>query len=159
MSVTDCTSKNNNTCDTNTMSSNHACSESYKHACFFAHLSCGTLQFHVKFQNLRHRRVAQERNSTIGGVEENFAPRTDVPFAPQGPGDFGVQVLFRSRGGLGRHDCKKQKYIFGQGNNRVEVWCQRPLKSERQIVCAQTSRNLRKKMNHFSNDSRPKSIR
>ena len=136
MSVTDCTSKNNNTCDTNTMSSNHACSESYN---FFAHLSCGTLQFHVKFQNLRHRRVAQERNSTIGGVEENFAPRTDVPFAPQGPGDFGVQVLFRSRGDLGRHDCKKQKYIFGQGNNRVEVWCQRPLKSERQIVCAQTN--------------------
>jgi hypothetical protein len=41
----------------------------------------------------------------------------------------------------------------------VEVWCQRPLKSERQIVCAQTSRILRKKMNHFSNDSHPKGIR
>ena len=27
-------------------------------------------------------------------VQENFALRTDVPFAAQGPGDSGVQVLF-----------------------------------------------------------------
>ena len=52
-------------------------------------------------------------------VQENFALRTDVPFAAQGPGDSGVQVLFWGSIGLGRHDCKQQKNIFGQGKNRV----------------------------------------
>ena len=72
-------------------------------------------------------------------VQENFALRTDVPFAAQGPGDSGVQVLFWGSIGLGRHDCKQQKNIFGQGKNRVEVWCPSPSKSERQTEFSQLS--------------------